>query len=96
MNYESRGKGMSSYVLLRKVKLRTEQIPAWMGGGDAVSHLEIIRYKGDVGCYLFYLSRDGRPQADIYYDTEEDAMLQACREFGIEPDEWEIVTQEEI
>ena len=53
--------------------------------------LRIAQHVGDDGFYLFYCDETGREQADTYHNSLEAAMQQAEFEFGVKPDEWEVV-----
>ena len=50
--------------------------------------LQIARYPGDEGYYLFYLDEQGNEMTDTYHDDVEGAMDQARFEFSIPPAAW--------
>jgi hypothetical protein len=45
--------------------------------------------------YLFYLDENGAEMTDMCEQTLADALAQAEREFGIRPEEWEILSEDE-
>lgn len=53
--------------------------------------LQIVQFTNDPGFYLLYLDASGQELTDTYHETCEGALLQAQREFQVEPDEWESV-----
>ncbi len=54
--------------------------------------LRVVQYPGqDEGFFLLYCDDTGGEQADTYHQSLNAAMRQAAFEFGIKPDEWEVV-----
>jgi hypothetical protein len=58
------------------------------------TELQIVKYPGDPGFYLFYCDNDGIVMTDTYHDSLEGAMAQAAWEFETTPSEWEIMTSD--
>ena len=50
--------------------------------------LNIVKYDGDSGFYLFYLDESGKEQTDTYHESIEDAFKQAEFEFGVKKEDW--------
>ncbi len=46
--------------------------------------------------YLFYLDSSGAEMTDMCEQTLADALTQAEAEFGIRPEEWEVISQDEF
>ena len=55
--------------------------------------LSIVKYPSVNGFYLFYNDETGDEQTDTYHDTIEQAMRQANYEFGVQSNDWEVVSQ---
>jgi hypothetical protein len=45
--------------------------------------------------YLFYLDENGAELTDMCEQTLADALAQAGKEFGIRPEEWKIISEDE-
>lgn len=56
--------------------------------------LQIGKYEGDSGFYLFYLIEKMECLTDTYHDTLQGAIDQAEWEFDIQFRDWEIVNSE--
>ena len=56
--------------------------------------LEIAKYVGDDGYYLFHIAEDGSI-ADTHHATVDEAVDQAEWEFGVQPGEWDRLQQTE-
>lgn len=86
---------MTDEIVLRSVELEAHHKPSGrtrhlVEGKKMLvpSSLSIVRYEGDAGVYLLYLSESGEEMTDTYHDTIEEAMSQAEFEFGVLPHEW--------
>ncbi len=83
---------------LYRVELGAKHVPTgktrhfWEGKFLPPPHvLEIARYTGDDGFYLFYLDDDGTEMTDTYHDSLEEAFEQARWEFNVDPADWKRV-----
>ena len=52
--------------------------------------LRIVKFNNDPGFYLFYCDESGLEMTDTYHDTMDQAEEQACFEFLVQSDDWEI------
>ncbi len=86
---------MSTEIILTQAVLTDRHIPTGRTvhriGGNVVpppAALQIARYEGDPGFYLFYCSATGEVVTDTYHETLDAALDQAEFEFGIRRSEW--------
>ncbi len=86
---------MSTEIILKQAVLTDRHIPTGRTvhriGGNVVpppAALQIARYEGDPGFYLFYCSATGEVVTDTYHETLDAALDQAEFEFGIRRSEW--------
>jgi len=91
---------MSTEIILKQAVLSDRHIPTGrtvhhVGGTVAPTPavLQIARYEGDPGFYLFYCSATGEVLTDTYHQTLDAALHQAEFEFGIRGSEWSDVSQ---
>ncbi|HEY3197885.1 MAG TPA: hypothetical protein VGJ57_07710 [Nitrospirales bacterium] len=89
---------MSHVQILRRINLRPTHKPTgktrhYLGADElpAPSELKIVRYIGNPGVYLIYLDKSGCELTDTYHETLDDAIAQAEFEFGITPNEWDVL-----
>lgn len=54
--------------------------------------LAIARYGDSRATYLFYCDSDWETENDSLYASEEEAVREASRQFGVAPHEWHRVT----
>ena len=54
--------------------------------------LQLIKYDGDDGYYLFYLNENMEEMTDTYHNTIERAFQQAEWEFDIQAKDWKEVS----
>ena len=86
---------MPEHVVLRRIVLKhrhqsTGNTRHYRDGRElpAPAALEIARYAGDAGFYLFYLDAAGDEITDTYHESMEDAVSQAEWEFVVGEVEW--------
>jgi hypothetical protein len=54
--------------------------------------LRIGRYETDAGYYLLYLDENDQEVSDTWHDTLEAAVKQAKLEFGVQAEDWELLS----
>lgn len=90
---------MTRPTVFRRVKLGPAHRPTgatrhYRDGAELAppTELQITQYLGEhEGFYLFYCDETGEEQTDTYHDSIDAAMRQAEREFGVTPEEWEVL-----
>jgi hypothetical protein len=85
-------------MVVKQVRLGPEHRPTgktrhYLGAVELppASMLRIMRYPNEPGFYLLYFDDNDNELTDTFHDTLEGAFKQAEFEYGVEPDEWQTI-----
>jgi hypothetical protein len=80
------------HIFLTSDHKPTELIRVFMKGKELPisipAQMKIVQYSSDKGFYLYYIQQSGKRTNDQYFETEEEAIEKAYKEFGIRKEEW--------
>jgi hypothetical protein len=93
--------GMSPiHQTVRRVRLGPDHQPRgrvhYFVGGSPISRpalLEIVRPTLGDACHMIYVDSNDYQLAESWHPTVGAAVLHAKWEFGVEPDEWEVLVE---
>jgi hypothetical protein len=92
---------MNDYITLQTLTLSPRHTPTGKTNhyyGDeklpVPSSLKIVKFRDAEGVYLLYFDNKGNELTDTFHDTFEGALAQAEWEFGVKPDEWNIINRQ--
>ena len=67
---------------------RTKHLSGGIDMSGRILLLQICRYDGNSGYYLFYIDQNGNVLNDTYHASLQEAQEQAAFEFNLTAEEW--------